>query len=1841
MAYEPITTAKPVPSGYVPITTAKSTQAIPNVYTGSTFHPADGTMTVDGVRAPIANPKAMDFRIIGSDIKEPDLIKNSQTLDTTSAQLKAQRDMLEKAKVNTLDQNSVDTFNQQVKDYNAKATQFKTEASKFNQDIADFNVHQKAIYDITAPDRIFDEIIGNDKTQTGFLSTLKNSFLPTQFINSQDSEMMNAARERERSQYATEHPVMSAVAQGIGMIANVALLRYAGAGFGIASKVNSAGEVAGTDAFFHTASRIAGSAAEGGSVFGIQSFLSEALKQQAQKQFDSGELALKTFEGVGTGMAVGAADVFPSYAGRIAAGGGVMGTLTALETYIQNGKLTIKDLPNILVNVVIGAAFEALGGTEKTRIFKQQEMNSISNELTIGKILDNHPEMTRAEAMKISSLLSDLNFIVKSGYFQQLPPSFAENFKNIPSEIGASSRETKLEYFKNLAEEVTNGKTIPQAIDIVNTQPFFSGVNFDRNVLKGQEENLTIPTNLQPLAEEARKYKSAEEFVNSKPIYYRGTTAPQIGDIKPADTYGLAYGKGIYLASDSRFAKDYGPNVKEYYVDWKNPFVMNKPVPNETIDQIKKDFPNEKIQYGELGEDVYGNLPLNQNEANDYLQKLGFDGLKDASSGFTSQSVLFDSSSLKTKSQLTDFYNQAVGEKKPLAINNNIVNNKTNGKGQTTKGHIRPEIEKPLQSKLSSRKGVQNNRESSLGLVSTDLRTSRRDGGKSAESFRKNDQRGNREISSQDNGSGVDKKTFERESNLGLLTDLTSGKEKFGSGKELFVDQVETLKRHGMPEKASEQFSRQFYHFSEEIQKNFQGFLTINNSFTSAGLKVFFNGEWNVGINPAFFEKPKFQTGSIAIHEVGGHLSYALFSPKERAQITEYSQKLIENEKEFTIVFSTGIKFAPHDFLETVLRYYRDEVDQTRNALINAFTPSMGIPKALDIAQKLLDKQGVLFKGGPKLHINFADIKKILSLKNKLLEDVKKYVTDQERVKIFNDGKNQVANEIFARSAEYAFQQGDITLEMEPIADLIEPIIQAKGVMPSNGEPAQGTFFDKNVQNRKPSPLERKLEELGMELDMHKEALANNPAKELIKYVSSQTGRLPEITGKETMESINEKGKTIKNSEFGQQGDKILQKVFGAGETYGQTPDIETAQLAVDNYKLQQKRIADLEERIKETRKAVIESRSEDKDMKSLQALLERTAKKTDKERTAMEKALQSPETEAELAKRKEVARERMVAILERMYRQTSPMERDTPAWLVQLTEDSYGKMTPDDFEKISEGDPTRLIHIDENTPVKLKVNIVDRFLRTPDRVLQKIGLGNEMANIRHAVEMAEQELPAHIDLIREWKKRGDAISPQTNKQIFKYLDGQKTIQQNYNGRWVPLLPKELELAREIRGYLKEWADRLGLPADNKISHYITHLFGVGEVEKEFDDEIAKIIANKVPGSVYDPFLLKRLGRKGYLEDTWKALEAYAKRAVRKANMDPALEHLKDVASNMEESQQKYIQRYAGALNMRPTEIENETDNFLKSIFGYKFGQRPTATITRFARKATYRAALGLNLRSAIKNLTQGVNTFAKLGTKYTAIGYTRLLSEAGSNELKESGVLKQDFIQDKTLSAVHQGLEKMDKGLFFMFELAEKINRGAAYFGAFQKGIDEGMTEMQAREYAKKLVRDTQFSYGAIDTPVGLNNDIAKMFTQFFTFPIKQGEFLAEMAKNKEYAGLIRYIVAAVLITFTIGKAWGQKGRDFLPISSFIPKQGYGGQTRFGTPASLALPLSIAAAVYGFPGTFSPTKGPKGGKSGLEKTAADIAKNIPFPATVEIQSLINLFGKKSASSKGKKALAF
>ena len=505
------------------------------------------------------------------------------------------------------------------------------------------------------------------------------------------------------------------------------------------------------------------------------------------------------------------------------------------------------------------------------------------------------------------------------------------------------------------------------------------------------------------------------------------------------------------------------------------------------------------------------------------------------------------------------------------------------------------------------------------------------------------------------------------------------------------------------------------------------------------------------------------------------------------------------------------------------------------------------------------------------------------------------------------------------------------------------------------------------------------------------------------------------------------------------------------------------------------------------------------------------------------------------------------------------PVDKTPATELKQLTSGEDGKS----WESIVKG-------YSKNLPKDKKVNLLD-YLSTPEFVLEKLGMQKGADLLQEAKDEYRITLRHEIKTIKDWKARVEndpAARPHAATHLFRYLNGDARYAKS------EMTPTEVEVAGEIKTYLKDWADRLHLPTDNRLGNYITHIFDKnahGDLPSEsvFDDPDLSVIMESQPArSVYNPFLEKRLNKPGYKEDVWGALDAYVKRGSRKEAMDPALEEISDMAHKLDDSAYAYVTRLTHRINMRPTEADELVDNLVKEHFGGRFTQRPTAYITGKIRGIFYRGTLGLNVASALRNLSQGANTYAKLGEKYTTIGYFKTLTHLVTrdwSELIDHGVLDEQLNQDQKVGVYKTFLQKIDPALFALFNAAEKINRGAAYYGAKSQALSKGLGPDDAIKFAKRMVRETQFAFGQVDSPVALSSDLIKTVAQMQNYNVKQIEFLTRMAKNKEYGGLVRYSLSSLVFLGTIGKMFG------MTIGQLIPSIGIGGSPIGGLASGIA----------------------------------------------------------------------
>src|SRR3990167_5158458 len=235
----------------------------------------------------------------------------------------------------------------------------------------------------------------------------------------------------------------------------------------------------------------------------------------------------------------------------------------------------------------------------------------------------------------------------------------------------------------------------------------------------GEVAPRVIDEALQPLAQEARKYKTAEEFLKVNPIkeskvsqlvYHGSPNQFETFDIKFMGKQGRTEGSGFYFTDRKDIAQGYareeGGKLFEVYLDIKKPMsleqrkITTKQL-NDVLEEVLKKDREALGNYGgdinsigkentkkiardiletnetdvDLISDMINSGILPPQEINDIFRKVsGYDGIitkwpANPGEKPVNLFIALSPDQIKTKSQLTDFYTQAVkGEIKPKVI---------------------------------------------------------------------------------------------------------------------------------------------------------------------------------------------------------------------------------------------------------------------------------------------------------------------------------------------------------------------------------------------------------------------------------------------------------------------------------------------------------------------------------------------------------------------------------------------------------------------------------------------------------------------------------------------------------------------------------------------------------------------------------------------------------------------------------------------------------------------------------------------------------------------------------------------------------------------------------------------------------------------------------------------------------------------------------------------------------------------------------------------------------------------------------------------------------------------
>ena len=297
--------------------------------------------------------------------------------------------------------------------------------------------------------------------------------------------------------------------------------------------------------------------------------------------------------------------------------------------------------------------------------------------------------------------------------------------------------------------------------------------------------------------------------------------------------------------------------------------------------------------------------------------------------------------------------------------------------------------------------------------------------------------------------------------------------------------------------------------------------------------------------------------------------------------------------------------------------------------------------------------------------------------------------------------------------------------------------------------------------------------------------------------------------------------------------------------------------------------------------------------------------------------------------------------------------------------------------------------------------------------------------------------------------------------------------------------------------------------------------------------------------------LMKRKGQSGFRQDDlhqilkeyyysvarYVALDDFKARVVPKFERDFGVELGRGSEAVRDKNVARYVEEYINDMNGVPGMVEDLIDASVKRYLGsFVRSERPTIWAVNKALHFTGVMKLGLfNLSAGVVNLTQLVNTFSKVPLKHFAWGFVHGLKPSGKYEaiLRRIGVeFDLGLANTGGYSMSHKG-GRLVKASMIFFSGAEHINRRVTALAAYRQARkDLGMSEREARLYARQTVDKTQFDYSVADTARIFRNPTGRLLGQFKPYAIKQIEFIVGL-KGAEN---IKFWIPMLLMAGTMG---------------------------------------------------------------------------------------------------------
>ena len=261
-----------------------------------------------------------------------------------------------------------------------------------------------------------------------------------------------------------------------------------------------------------------------------------------------------------------------------------------------------------------------------------------------------------------------------------------------------------------------------------------------------------------------------------------------------------------------------------------------------------------------------------------------------------------------------------------------------------------------------------------------------------------------------------------------------------------------------------------------------------------------------------------------------------------------------------------------------------------------------------------------------------------------------------------------------------------------------------------------------------------------------------------------------------------------------------------------------------------------------------------------------------------------------------------------------------------------------------------------------------------------------------------------------------------------------------------------------------------------------------------------------LPQNLRFKFFDARKGAQGYSFDAVKAYDSYLRGIGKKLYQEPAVKKVKSLYKDLSPEYRQYVTKH------------------VKDWLG--MGRSGAMEMADVVTSLQWMMKLGLNPRSAITNFAQRVNTIAEVGEKNAVVGYLKGWTKQGDELFRRTG-LAQEVPSVLLEGQVPKGMERFKNILGWMFTKIEIGNRKGAFLAGVEQAKKMGLKGGKAVQHGIDVVHKTQFRYGNIGMPAPLRTAPGKLGMQFWSYPIKQTEFLVKLLK-KNPMKLAKWLVYA-----------------------------------------------------------------------------------------------------------------